>query len=166
MVHQQRARLNSFFPSHPAKIILQWCFTEWLHRALTHAHRGSVLGGYWTPRARCPHQMWLLLQHCPHSSGCPIWANQQQFLVASVSLQGTDPQLPSYPVAVVGLVSHPKIWAFNSNELWVGLQSWSLGLRINVQKHRGQPLRRTMVTFQQSIPTRKAIKYLIPWLLL
>lgn len=26
----------------------------------------------------------------------------------------SDPQLPSYPVGVVGLVSHPKIWALTA----------------------------------------------------
>lgn len=171
MVHQQRARLNSFFPLSPCQDNSAVMFYQM-------APQGSDscslwLGAGWaldTEGQMSPPDVAASATLSPQL-GLPHLGKWVVILPGGISVPAglrSDPRLPSYPVAVVGLVSLPKIWAFNSccNELWVVLRSWSLVLCINVQKYRGQPLRRNMVTLQQSIPTRKAIKYLISWLLL
>lgn len=81
----------------------------------------------------------------------------------------SDPQLPSYSAAVAREVSHPNPWAFTAaavNSGWdckPGPSRYVEMYRNTEGNHSGRLL---VVTFQQSIPTEKAIKCLIFWLLL
>lgn len=142
MVHQQCAELNSFFPLTLPRFSCEGVFTKWPSRALA--------GAGWVQDTKiscfCPTQA-----VTPSGTGVPA---------------GLRSQLPPHPAAELREVSLPKPRACFGccNELRVGLANLvlcmyekdSVFLHVlcrNVQKYRGQSLRRTPLGHLSAVHT-------------